>query len=149
MTTNENAIKTQFSNEQDKALANILYSGNFIKQLLVNLTRPFNLKTIDYHILQILKEGQGIPLTFESVKNRLIDAKLLQFKHFDKLEELELVEKVEDSLRSLFSFRITEKGLLMISEIEEKTIDYMEPLKNRLNSQEARILNYILDKLRG
>lgn len=149
MTTIENAIKTQFSNEQDKALANILYSGNFIKQLLVNLTRPFKLKTIHYHILQILKEGQGIPLTFDSVKNRLIDAELLQMKHFDKLVELELVEKVEDSLRGLYLFRITEKGLVMISEIEKKTIDYLAPLKNRLNPQEARALNYILDKMRG
>ena len=149
MTTIENAIKTQFSNEQDKALPNILYSGNFIKQLLVKLSRPFKLKTIHYHILQILKEGQGIPLTFDSVKNRLIDAEVLQFKHFDKLVELELVEKVEDSLRGLFLFRITENGLVMIAEIEDKTIDYLEPLKNRLNTQEARTLNYLLDKLRG
>lgn len=149
MTTIENAIKTQFSNEQDKVLANILYSGNFIKQLLVNLTRPFKLKTIHYHILLVLKEGQGIPLTFDSIKNRLVDAEVLSFKHFEKLEELNLVEKIEDSLRGAFLFRITEQGVIIITELEAKTIDYLDPLKNRLNPQEARTLNYILDKLRG
>ena len=149
MTKIENAIKTQFSNEQDKALANILYSGNFINKLLVKLTRPFKLKTIHYHILQILKEGQGIPLSVESIKYRLIDADSLQLKNFEKLEELALIEKVEDQLRNLILYRITKKGLVMISEIEEKTLSYFEPLKNRLNPHEARTLNYILDKLRG
>jgi DNA-binding MarR family transcriptional regulator len=149
MTTIEKAIKTQFSSEQEKALANILYSGNHIKHLLYNLTRPFQLNSVQYQILLILNEAQGIPLSFETISDRIFEKEAFSQRQFDKLLNKNMIEKIQDDFKDKVLFRVTESGMDMASALESRTRNYLDPLKNRINPQEARMLNHILDKLRG
>jgi DNA-binding MarR family transcriptional regulator len=149
MTTIEKAIKTQFSSEQEEALANILYSGNHIKHLLYNLTRPFQLNSVQYQILLILNEAQGIPLSFETISDRIFEKEAFSQRQFDKLLNKNMIEKIQDDFKDKVLFRVTEKGMDLAAALESRTSNYLDPLKNRINPQEARMLNHILDKLRG
>jgi DNA-binding MarR family transcriptional regulator len=149
MTTIDKAIKTQFNTEQEKALANILYSGNHIKHLLYNLTRPFQLNSVQYQILMILSDAQGIPLSFDTISDRIFEKEAFSHRQFDKLLNKDLIEKIQDDYRDKVLFRVTEGGMNMAADLERRTTNYLDPLKRRINMQEARMLNYILDKLRG
>lgn len=127
----------------------IMCSGTQIFQEMEGLTMKFKLKVVHFHILLVLKEGQGIPLNLNTIKARIIDKREVEDKHFDKLEELGYIEKKENDPGHPAFYRITTKGLDIMKLIEERNASHFERMKNRLNPQEARTLNYILQKMIG
>ncbi len=149
MTALERIVPSLYHSEQEKALIHVLYSGNQINHALGKVTREYRLKAVHFHILQLLKEGDGIPIGFNSLRERLIDRTPLAVKHFDRLTEMGYIHRFDHTDKGTVSFRITPKGLEVTADMERKSQTMLDPIGNRLNSGEARTLSYILDKLMG
>lgn len=149
MTQFESLLNIHFASEQERALMHIMCSGTQIFDEMESLTKKFKLKVVHFHILLVLKEGQGIPLNLRTIKARIVDKREVDDKHFDKLVEMGYIEKKIISVEEPAQFRITQKGLDIMKLIEERNASHFERIKSRLNPQEARTLNYILQKMLG
>lgn len=149
MTQFESLLNVHFDSDQERALMHIMCSGTQIFHEMELLTKKFKLKVVHFHILLVLKEGQGIPLNLKTIKARIIDKRDIDSKPFEKLVEMGYVEKREVDPEEPLQYRITTKGLDIMKLIEERNASHFERIKNRLNPQEARTLNYILQKMLG
>ena len=81
MTQFESLLNVHFDSDQERALMHIMCSGTQIFHEMELLTKKFKLKVVHFHILLVLKEGQGIPLNLKTIKARIIDKREIDSKH--------------------------------------------------------------------
>jgi DNA-binding MarR family transcriptional regulator len=85
-----------------------------------------------------------------SVKERMIDRAPNATRLTDKLIAKGLVERERcEEDRRIVYVRISEKGLELLKQIDKQNKDDMADLTVRIPSEEAALVNSVLDRMRG
>jgi DNA-binding MarR family transcriptional regulator len=145
----EDAIQSRFRNEKHKAIVNILYTAKYIEGKIEAFIKPYQLSQQQYNILRIVRGAAGKPVSLKYIKERMLDKMPDASRIVDKLYQKELLKRVEcPNDRRSVDITITEKGLELLSKMDENAHEIDAILKNLEHSQ-LQTLNHLLDLLRN
>jgi DNA-binding MarR family transcriptional regulator len=146
----EEAIKQKkFPNQFVKAEVNILYTAGWIENFSNKFFKRFDISMQQYNVLRILRGQYPNPVMLSVITERMIDKMSNATRLVEKLRQKGLVSReLNPNNRRQVDIRITEKGLLLLKEIDDNFHVMEEKFKN-ITEEEAEILNNILDKMRG
>ena len=147
----EEAIQqsSAFRNPYHKATVNLIFSGRWIINLHNELFSQFKLTIQQYNVLRILKGQYPHALTVKLIQMRMLDKASDASRVVEGLRKKGLVQRelnVKDRRR--VDVIITQKGIHLLNSIEERSAE-MDSFLSNLNSEEIRILNSLLDKIRS
>lgn len=141
-------IQTQnFRNEFQKVGVNIIFTANWFTERFKQILDDYDITNQQFNILRILR-GSKRPLSTLQIRDRMLDKMSDTSRIVDRLVKKELVEKtICEADKRLVDIRITDKGLALLLELDNRNEDTDSLLKG-LNLEEAQQLNHLLDKLR-
>lgn len=145
----EDAIQQRtFRNEHIKAIVNILYSHGWLEERIKLFLKQQNLTMAQYNILRILR-GSENPLSTMQIRERMLDRMSDTSRIIDRMIVKNLVQKkLNSSDKRLVDITPTEKGLALLDALDSK-IEELDSILYSLTESEAKMLNDLLDKMRG
>ena len=149
MASIDKEIKSKFENDHQRAVVNILYTANWIKNIHMDALKPFNISAQQYNILRILRGGADW-MAMTDVKDRMIEKSPNTTRLADKLLDSKLLERKRSSAdRRVVYVKITDKGLKLLKDIDtEKAMTAQDSIAKNISKKEAKKLSGIIDKLR-
>lgn len=146
----EDEIKQKkFKNEFQKAAVNLIYTTNWLEAKFAPLMREFGLTVQQFNILRILRGQHPTPATINLLKERMLDKMSDASRLVDRLlEKGYLSRQVCGKDRRRVDILITQAGLDLLEKIDVHEQKFYSELIN-LTSEEADLLNDLLDKFRG
>ena len=147
----EDEIKqvTPFPTEQQKAIVNLMYTGNILVDRSIKILKPFNINEQHYNILRILKgrhpEAMGPGESKEGLLNKRRDLTRL----LDKLDKMGVVVRgTNPENRRMINILLNNKGVKLLDKIKAQ-MEVLRIHEKSITEKEAKQLNTILDKIRG
>lgn len=148
MKLEEEIVQEKFKSEQEKAILNILFTGNWITSFSSKFLKSYNLTPQQYNVLRILRGQHPHKVALHVVQARMLDKMSNASRLVDKLFKKGWVERKECSNdRRQVDLSITLTGLELLATIDQE-YDKMNGYIKNITPEEARVLNQILDKLR-
>lgn len=146
----ENAIKqTKFESSQQKAILNVMYTANWIRDEQIELFRSYDLLPQHYNALRIIKGKHPNPVSPSDIKEVMIDKGNDVTRLVDKLVKLKLVNRnLCPENRRKIDITLTKQGLKYLDEIAKQLQPKFKLIKSRLTEKEAELLSDLLDKIR-
>ena len=140
--------KRAFRNEYHKVMVNLLYSNNWLEEKSRDFLKQQNISLQQYNILRILR-GSGKPLSTMQIRERMLDRMSDTSRIIDRMVLKEIVQnKPNGSDKRLVDITITTKGLQVLEELDKRNNE-LEAIVSSLSANEAKMLNDLLDKMRG
>ncbi len=148
MASIDQEIKSNFVNNKQKAVINIMFSSNWIRNLNNEIMAKYKISLQQYNIMRILR-GSGDKMSMQKVKERMIDKSPNATRLTDKLVDKGYIKRTrsEEDRRVVF-VKITILGLRVLEDLDEPT-DKLTTAYDTLTNEEAEQLSNLLDKLRG
>lgn len=139
-------VNSTFPSEGVKAMLNVRYTAHFLFSLTESVLKNFGITNAQYNILRILR-GAKKPITMKVVKERMIEKSPNATRLADKLCDKNLIERVrcKNDRRAVY-VSITQKGLDLLQQI---SFDDLNKQITELTEEEYKLLNKLLDKIRG
>lgn len=138
-----------FKNEYQKMLINIFFTSSWLGSKQACNLKPYGISLQQYNILRILRGQHPHPVTINLLIDRMLDKNSNASRLVEKLRLKKLVERaVCCNDRRAVNVLITQKGLMLLAELDKQEELFLTHLKN-LSVKEAESLNSLLDKLRG
>jgi DNA-binding MarR family transcriptional regulator len=149
MMTIEEEIKSKFRNETQKAIINIIYTGNKVQEAHFRIFKKHGLTSPQYNVLRILRGQAPNPSNINLLIDRMLDKMSNASRTVDKLESKKLVTRSQSEVdrRSVDVF-ITEKGLELLNKIDQE-VNYVDEKVKGFTAEDGARLNELLDKLRN
>ena len=146
----EDEIKqSKFKSEQRKALLNVIYTASWINSIHVRILKKHSISPQQFNLLRILRGQHPKPATVNLLIERMLDKMSNASRLVDKLVAKKLVERTQcENDRRAVDVLITKKGLSLLS-VLDKEEKYLKEAYSGLSESEAKVLNRILDKMRG
>ena len=140
--------KKPFKNEWQRAAVNLLFTSNWLKHHQTAILKKYGLTIQQYNVLRILK-GADRPISTSVIRERLIDKMADTSRLAERMAQKNLVQRTPcaDDKR-LIDVSLSNKGIKLVNKVEE-ALPTMDDLLSELSQDEAKILNNLLDKLRG
>lgn len=144
------AIKQRkFRNAHQKAMLNIILTGNWIDAQTRTLMSSADLTNQQFNVLRILRGSHPEPLSTLQIRDRMLDKMSDTSRIVDRLVKKELVRKKPcENDRRLIDITITPKGLSKLEHTDQFE-ESLDQVMAALTDEEARQLSTLLDKLRG
>jgi DNA-binding MarR family transcriptional regulator len=146
----EDAIKQpRFRNEYHKLVVNLMYTYGWLNALQLARFKPYGISPQQYNILRILRGQYPNPATINLLIDRMLDKNSNASRLVEKLRVKKLVERTTcpDDRRAV-NVLITKKGLELLKELDENEKELRKDF-SALSEKEAKVVNDLLDKLRG
>ena len=146
----EDAIKqSHFADSYQKATVNLIYTGNWMRDKQASFFKEHDILPQHYNALRIIKGRSPKPISPGEIKEVMLDKGNDITRLIDKLVQKGLVKRAlcEENRRKM-DVTITNKGLLLIKELENPLIEFTNTIKERLTEKEAEQLSTLLDKMR-
>ena len=141
-------VKTKFMNNKHRFIANLIFTSNWFRNLVIEYLKPYNISFQQFNILRILR-GAKDWITMNDIKNLMVEKSPNATRLADKLIDKGFVErKRSDADRRVVYLAITDKGTELLKTIDENQGTYME-FMDRITEKEAKQVSEILDKMRG
>lgn len=138
----------QFRNEHHKATVNLLFSSNWLMENIKKFLQSEDITPQQYNILRILR-GSGKPLSTLQIRERMLDKMSDTSRIVDRLLKKGFVEKkTSQADKRLVDVTISAKGIELLGRLDNKNAS-LDGIMFNLSHDEAKQLNYLLDKLRG
>lgn len=148
MSLEKEIYQQQFRNERHKAIVNIIYTFNWLRDRMQEEMNRYDLTMQQYNIMRILR-GAGQPLSTLQIRERMLDKMSDTSRIVDRLILKELVEKkVCGRDKRLVDVMITDKGLGLLENMDTWD-NKMDNLVGNLSDDDAMTLNNLLDTIRG
>ncbi|HYG37679.1 MAG TPA: MarR family transcriptional regulator [Cytophagales bacterium] len=146
----EEVIKQKFEDSHQKAVVNLIYTGNWMRDKQHGLFRSYEILPQHYNILRILKGKYPKPVSPGEIKEVMLDKGNDVTRLLDKLVNKGWVKRglCEENRRKM-DVVITAEGLAFVEELSIPIKSIHEDLKKSLSKEEAEQLSSLLDKLRG
>ena len=149
MTIEEAIRQKKFTNEYEKAVINILYTASWLDGMNIQWLKPFGISPEQYNVLRILRGSRPNPIRLADITERMIDKNSNATRLVEKLRQKGLLKRdICKSNRRQVDIQITQKGMDLLSELDEHPSDWYKSFKT-IQKSEAQELNLLLDKLRG
>lgn len=146
----EDEIKQpKFRDAYQKVAVNLLFTSNWLVSRQHEFFKPFGVTTQQFNILRILRGQHPSQISGVEIKGRMLDRNSDISRLLDRLLKKELVTKSQsENDKRAANVSITEKGLALLSRIDEK---FQEAERSQFNLTEAEAvqLSQLLDKARG
>jgi DNA-binding MarR family transcriptional regulator len=148
MNINEAIKQKKFANEWEKALVNLHFTSNELKDQLIAVLKPYSINDQHYNILRILNGRYPNAACPGDIKSVLLNKRGDLTRLLDKLNKLNYVERATNPTnRRMVDVRITIAGIALLKELRSG-IDTIKTLKKNLTEEEATQLSLLLDKIR-
>jgi len=146
----EEAIKqSQFKNNRQKAMINVLYTANWLNTKSTEVMKDQAVTLQQFNVLRILRGAKGKPVPVKYIKERMLDKMPDVSRIVDKLVKKNYVERKECvSDRRNVDISITQEGLSLLEHLDS-LIDPFQDIFAVLSEEELILLNNLLDKLRS
>jgi DNA-binding MarR family transcriptional regulator len=149
MKIEDEIAQPKFKDEFQKAVVNLIFTNNWVLTQHKNFFAKYDLTAQQFNILRILRGQYPKTSTVNLLKNRMLDKMSDASRLVERLKQKGLAERIENKNdRRAVDILITQKGLDLLAEIDANYNQMSAPTKN-ITEQEAKILNEILDKMRG
>ena len=138
-----------FESNYHKLVVNMVFTSNWMTNLLKKELDNFNVTLQQFNVLRILRGQQPKAASINLIKERMLDKMCDASRIVDRLEQKKLLTRVSNikDKRSVDIF-ITEKGLDLLHVIKVE-VAMNNILSKNISDTEAGQLNDLLDKLRG
>jgi DNA-binding MarR family transcriptional regulator len=149
MKLEDEIVQKKFRSETHKLGVNIVYTFNWIDAFQQNHFKKYGITGQQFNVLRILRGQHPNPATIKLLKERMLDKMSDASRIVEKLRVKGLIDRhICPSDRRNCDVHINEKGMRLLADIdrEEKIID---EFFSNLDDQEKKLLNDLLDKLRG
>jgi DNA-binding MarR family transcriptional regulator len=148
MSLEKEIYQQQFRNDRHKAIVNIIYTFNWLRDRMQEEMNRYDLTMQQYNIMRILR-GAGQPLSTLQIRERMLDKMSDTSRIVDRLIVKELVEKkICGRDKRLVDVVITDKGLSLLENMDTWD-NKMDGLLGNLSNDDAQTLNTLLDLIRG
>jgi DNA-binding MarR family transcriptional regulator len=147
MTLENDINQHAFRSEYQKSALNLIYTFNWMNEKINRQFEPFDITQQQFNILRILR-GAGQPLSTLQIRQRMLDKMSDTSRIVDRLIKKGMVKKTvcrED--RRLVDVLLTDKGKKLLQTMDGLN-DEMDAIFKYLTNEEAKQLNYLLDKVR-
>lgn len=150
MPTIDEEIKSSFENDHQRALVNILFTANWLKNMHSDALKKYDITTQQYNILRILRGAKGW-MAMNDVKSRMIEKSPNTTRLADKLIKSEYIERRRcDEDRRVVFVQVTKKGLDFIKKMDnDKSFDLTKAFAKNISKKEAKKVSALLDQIRG
>ena len=139
--------QSSFRNEYHKLIMNLIYTSNSVLEKIKHLLESEDITPQQYNILRILRASEK-PLSTLQIRERMLDKMSDTSRIVERLLKKELVNK-ETCLydKRLVDITITKRGTELLQRLDKQD-DEIDTIATTLNTEEAKTLNALLDKLR-
>ena len=138
-----------FTSDYQKALINILYTHNFLINKINHFFKDHQITRQQYNVLRILRGQLPNPATINLLKDRMLDKMSDASRIVERLRNKQLITReINFADKRSVSLRISKKGLDLLNKTDADVQKFDELLK-ALDSKEIKLLNKLLDKIRG
>jgi DNA-binding MarR family transcriptional regulator len=146
----EKDIKQQhFNSENQKLIINLVFTNNWLTEKIRDFLSAEDITLQQFNILRILRGSHPTPLSTLVIRERMLDKMSDTSRIVDRLLLKGLVDKKTcPSDKRLVDISITAEGKKVLAKIDQKEKEMMAVITN-LNEEEMKILNGLLDKMRG
>jgi DNA-binding MarR family transcriptional regulator len=146
----EDEIKQpKFRDAYQKVAVNLLFTSNWLVSRQHEFFKPFGITTQQFNILRILRGQHPNQISGVEIKSRMLDRNSDISRLLDRLLKKDLINKAQsENDKRAANVSITEKGLALLSRIDEK-FQQVERNHFNLTETEAAQLSQLLDKARG
>jgi len=137
-----------FKNDRLKALLNVMYTANWIRDNHTHIFKEYKILQQHYNVLRIVRGRNGKEVTPGEIIKVMLDKGRDLTRLVDKLVKIGYLERSQDvKNRRKVNILLTEKGLKITDEIEERLSDWITS-KIKMSEEETKALNLLLDQMR-
>ncbi|ACU03622.1 MULTISPECIES: MarR family winged helix-turn-helix transcriptional regulator [Pedobacter] len=149
MQLQKETLTTRFESIHHQAIVNVFHTGNWCNEKLKQTILPFEVTTQQFNILRILRGQYPNACTVNFLKTRMLDKMCDASRIIDRLVQKGLVLKASNAEdKRAVDILISDKGLALLKEMD-KDVSLSVLISSNLTEEEARLLNDLLDKMRG
>jgi DNA-binding MarR family transcriptional regulator len=138
-------INSSFANSKVKALLNLMYTANWIRNKQITFFNAYGISPQQYNILRILR-GASQAISVQTIRDRMIERAPNATRLMDKMCSKKLIDRVAfEEDRRVVHIAIRKEGLQLLAKIDkELKSDWLQ----NLTEKEATLLSDLLDKIR-
>ncbi|WP_420582103.1 MarR family winged helix-turn-helix transcriptional regulator [Reichenbachiella sp.] len=145
----EEIKQSSFKNSREKAIINVVFTGNWLRDRADVVLKPYNINEQHYNLLRILRGRHPLTICPSEIKEVLINKRGDLTRLLDKLVNMELVERdVNPKNRRMINLKISDKGIEFLSQLDPE-MEKLSRTNNALSIEESEQLSNLLDKMRG
>ena len=149
MKIEEEIKQDKFHSEYQKLAINILFTSNWLNSTTTKTLKPFGISSQQYNVLRILKGQSPNSISVNNIMERMIDKMSNTSRLVEKLRQKELIERVIcEKDRRQVDVKITKKGIELLEKVKTE-MNSFNLLTETISEKEAKIINELLDKMRG
>jgi DNA-binding MarR family transcriptional regulator len=138
----------KFRNEYQKSIVNLIYTYNWLTEQIKVVLEESDLTMQQFNILRILRGSQA-PLSTLQIRERMLDKMSDTSRIVDRLIIKGWAKKmICKTDKRLVDVTITTKGQKLLA-IIDKQEEKLDNIINTLTVADAKLLNKLLDKMRG
>ncbi|MBA3901930.1 MAG: winged helix-turn-helix transcriptional regulator [Bacteroidetes bacterium] len=146
----EEAIKQEsFRDEYQKVGVNIIYTASWLDLKFTKVFKSYGITGPQFNVLGILRGSHPKPATVNDIISRMLDKNSNASRIVEKLRVKKFLKRVvcpED--RRAVNVMITKEGLALLEVMDKEEKKFAVGL-DILSEEEAKMLNHLLDKIRG
>lgn len=148
--TIEEQIKTKELPLARKLSINIIYTANWVNELIGEALKPFDVSLQQFNVLRILRGQKGKPANLSTIQDRMVSKMSNTTRLVDKLIGKELVNRNTcPTNRRKVDITITTLGLSLLDTIDPIIKDVEEQITKNTKTYELEQLNNMLNNLRN
>lgn len=145
----EEIKQSSFKNSREKAIINVVFTGNWLRDRTDVVLKPYMINEQHYNLLRILRGRHPLTICPSEIKEVLINKRGDLTRLLDKLVAMELVERdVNPDNRRMINLKISEKGIDFLAQLDPE-MEKLSRTNNALTVEESERLSNLLDKMRG
>lgn len=138
----------KFNSEHHKVIVNLIFTNSWVTEKLKQHFESKDLTLQQFNILRILRGSNG-PISTLQIRDRMLDKMSDTSRIVDRLVLKNLARKaVSKKDKRLVDVTITAKGKNLLANLD-KTQTMIDEIVHNLSNEEAKLLNSLLDKIRG
>jgi DNA-binding MarR family transcriptional regulator len=149
MKIEEEIKQSKFKNEFQKLSINLLVTANWLENHHKSFMKDFDITLQQYNVLRILRGQSPKPISVSDIRDRMMDKMSDVSRIVERLRLQGYIQRLEcPKDRRLVDVTITEKGLELLSEMDEK-ITELDNIMRKIGESDAQLMNQLLDKIRS
>lgn len=147
--TIEKQIKTGQLPLSRKLTINLLYTSQWVNDLLADVLKTYELSLQQFNVLRILRGQNGKPANLSTLNERMVAKASNTTRLVDKLLKKDLVSRsICSSNRRKIEIEITQTGLKLLQIVDHEVTIVENKITSRIDDNEQEQLNKLLNKLR-
>lgn len=138
-----------FKNEIQKMMLNIMYTSNWLQNILSDNLKEYGITPQQFNILRILRGQHPNPARMHLLQERMLDKMSNASRLVERLRKKGLVvRKICRNDRRAVDVKITDSGLNLLKQLDSIENEWQKRFKN-LDTKDINKLNTILDNMRN